>query len=220
MNKQICMIEDEEEISEAIKEYLMTKDFKVYTFGSAEDFYENKPDDFVGIYLVDWNLPGEPGIELVKKIRTKDMLSPIFMVSAYNQKNDIIEGLKAGADDYITKPFSFEELEIRIENAHTKYSLVLKSGAEKSDFQLLKEAKAFIKGGTTVNLTAREYVIFENLLTSDGDPLTREDLIKCFDKDDKMTNRNIDVHVFSLRKKIKSVGMQIETVWGKGYKIS
>ena len=220
MNKQICMIEDEEEISETIKEYLNTKDFEVFTFGSAEDFYENKPEDFVGIYLVDWNLPGEPGIELVKKIRSKDMLSPIFMVSAYNQKNDIIEGLKAGADDYITKPFSFEELEVRIENAHTKYSLVLKSGAEKSDFQLLKDAKAFIKGGTTVNLTAREYGIFESLLGNEGQPLTREDLIKCFDKDDKMTNRNIDVHVFSLRKKIKNVDMQIETVWGKGYKIS
>ena len=220
MNKKICLIEDEKDIAEAMKEYLSSKDFEVFTFGSAEDFYSDKPEDFVGIYLVDWNLPGEPGIEVIKKIRAKDMLSPIYMVSAYNQKDDILEGLKAGADDYITKPFSFEELEVKVNNAHTKYALILQSGAAKNDFQLLKEAKAFIKGGQTVNLTAREYVIFESLLDSEGEPLTREDLIKCFDKDDKMTNRNIDVHVFSLRKKLKAVGMQIETVWGKGYKIT
>lgn len=220
MNKQICLIEDENDIAEAIRDYLGSKGFDVHIFGSAEEFYETKPDDFVGLYLVDWNLPGEPGIELIKKIRSKDMLSPIFMVSAYNQKDDILEGLKSGADDYITKPFSFEELELKVGNAHTKYSLILKTGANQSDFQLLKEAKAFIKAGQTVNLTAREFIIFENLLSNEGDPLTREDLIKCFDKDDKMTNRNIDVHVFSLRKKIKTVGMQIETVWGKGYKIS
>tara|TARA_B100001971_G_scaffold215182_1_gene259132 strand:- start:75032 stop:75694 length:663 start_codon:yes stop_codon:yes gene_type:complete len=220
MTKEICLIEDEKDIAEAIRDYLGTKDFNVHIFGSAEEFYDGKPEDFVGIYLVDWNLPGEPGIEVIKKIRSKDMLSPIFMVSAYNQKNDILEGLKSGADDYITKPFSFEELEVKIANAHTKYSLVLQAGADKNDFQLLKDAKAFIKGGQTVNLTAREFVIFEGLLGAEGEPLTREDLIKCFDKDDQMTNRNIDVHVFSLRKKLKAVGMRIDTVWGKGYKIS
>jgi DNA-binding response OmpR family regulator len=169
---------------------------------------------------VDWNLPGEPGIELVKRIRAKDALSPIFMVSGYSKKEDIIEGLKAGADDYITKPFSFEELEVRVKNATTKFGISLSEGASKSDFQLLKDAKAFIKGGVTIGLTAREFVIFESLVQHEGQPLSREDLIKCFDKEDEMTSRNIDVHIFSLRKKIKEVDMKIETVWGKGYKIS
>lgn len=218
--QNICVIEDEKDIRESIKVYMDSKGFKTYVYISIEDFLENSPQDFNGIYLIDWNLPGEPGIELVKKIRSKDALSPIFMVSAYNKKEDIIEGLKAGADDYITKPFSFEELEIRVKNATTKFGIVLSEGASKSDFQLLKDAKAFIKRGITVSLTSREYIIFEKLIQNEGQPMTRENLIECFDKDDKMTSRNVDVHIFSLRKKIKEVDMKIETVWGKGYKIS
>jgi DNA-binding response OmpR family regulator len=218
--KNICVIEDEKDIGESIKTYMEAKGFDAYVFQSSEEFLKDGPQDFNGIYLVDWNLPGEPGIELVKKIRSNDALSPIFMVSAYNKKEDIIEGLRAGADDYITKPFSFEELEIRIQNATTKFGIVLSEGIDKSDFQLIKDAKAFIKGGVTVSLTAREYVIFENLVKNEGQPLTREDLITCFDVKDDMTARNIDVHIFSLRKKLKEVDMRIETVWGKGYKIS
>jgi len=218
--KSICIIEDEIDIAESIKSYMETKGFNAIIFESCEDYLKNAPEDFNGIYLIDWNLPGIPGLELVKKIRSKDVLSPVFMVSAYNKKEDIIEGLKAGADDYITKPFSFEELELRVENAMTKFGIALTSGSNKSDFQLIKDASAFIKNGVTVNLTAREFIIFESLINNEGKPQTREDLINCFDKEEKMTSRNIDVHVFSLRKKLKEVELVIETVWGKGYKIN
>ncbi len=70
-----------------------------------------------------------------------------------------------------------------------------------------------------MNLTSREFIIFEFLVGKTGEPVTREDLITCFANDAKMTNRNIDVHIFSLRKKLRAVDMQIETVWGKGYKL-
>ncbi len=214
----ICIIEDEKDIVDALTTYLESKNYNVVSFNNAEEFYSEKAQDFKGLYLVDWNLPGEPGINIVSKIREGDKYSPIFMVSAYSKNEEIITGLKAGADDYITKPFSLEELLARIENAHTKFQ-ALNEDIEASEFKLIPEASAFIRKGKTINLTQREFIIFDKLYCESGNPVTREELILCFDNDEKMTIRNIDVHVFSLRKKIKEAEMFIDTVWGKGYKL-
>ena len=217
-SRNICIIEDEADIVESVKTYMESSGYKVVAFPSAEDFYRNPPKGFVGVFLIDWNLPGESGLEVIKKIREEDKISPIFIISANSQKEDILEGLKSGADDYLTKPFSFPELALRVDNASAKFEVILRQ-SDLENFKLLPEAKAFIKEGQTVNLTSREYVIFEYLVRHTGEPVTREDLINCFANDEKMTNRNVDVHIFSLRKKLRSVEMLIETVWGKGYKL-
>jgi DNA-binding response OmpR family regulator len=214
----ICIIEDEVDIAEALSEYLENANYNVVSYLSAEDYYEESEDDFRGLYLIDWNLPGDPGINIVKRIREKDKFSPIFMVSAFSKNEDIIRGLKAGADDYITKPFNLEELLMRVNNATSKYGHI-QSEINLDRIQLLPEAAAFIKDNKTVNLTVREFIIFEKLFLEINNPTSREDLIKCFKNDDKMTVRNIDVHIFSLRKKVKQVELQIETVWGLGYKL-
>lgn len=217
-NRSICIIEDEIDIVEALTIFLESSDYKVYSYNSAEEFYANKEDDFKGLYLIDWNLPGEQGINIVSKIRADDKFSPIFMVSAYNKKEDIIEGLKCGADDYITKPFNLNELLARIDNAQVKFSEV-SNATSVEGIKLLPTACAFIKDTQTVSLTSREFIIFEKLYNETGEPVSREMLIECFKKEDKMTVRNIDVHIFSLRKKIKVVDLLIETVWGMGYKL-
>lgn len=217
--KNICVIEDEIDIAEAIKTFFDISGFNVITFQNAESFYTNIPEDYKGIYLVDWNLPGEQGTEIISNIRSKDKVSPIFMVSAFSSEEQIIEGLSAGADDYITKPFSLEELKARVTNSLRKFSLI-DSKVSEDQFQLLPEANSFIKDGVTVSLTSREFSLFNTLFQNNGKPVSREELINQFDKDEKITARNIDVHVFALRKKIKQANLVIETVWGKGYKIS
>ena len=220
LSDRIYVIEDEPEIQEALKLYLEDANFEVDTFDSAEDFYENRDLEFKGLYLVDWNLPGEPGIKIVEKIRERDKYSPIFIVSANSHNEDVIKGLKAGADDYIAKPFSLDQLLARVENAQRKNSIVQANLSDDSMIKFLPEASSFLKDGQTYSLTRREYIIFEKLFNHQGSPIDREQLILCFDKDEKMTVRNIDVHIFSLRKKIKHSDMAIETVWGKGYKLS
>lgn len=217
-NGKICIIEDEKDIVDALSTYLEMKGYETTSFNNAEDFYKKHESNFKGLYIVDWNLPGEPGINIISRIRQNDKFSPIFMVSAYSKNDEILTGLRAGADDYITKPFSLEELHARIENAQTKYGHI-NNEIDSSEFKLLPEASAFIKQSKTVNLTQREYIIFEKLYEEKPEPVTREELIQCFKNDEKMTVRNIDVHVFSLRKKIKEVELYIDTVWGKGYKL-
>src|SRR5690606_9801114 len=122
MNKTVVIIEDEKEIIDALKYLLEKNQFSVLGYTSAEEFFsaKNRPDHCV--YLGDWNLPGIKGIDIVRTIRTSDKLSPIFMVSAYNKAEQIIEGLKSGADDYLTKPFNYDELLVRVMNAHNKVS--------------------------------------------------------------------------------------------------
>lgn len=217
--KNVCIIEDEPEINEALTTYLKSAKYNVESFFSAEQFYDGIDSSFRGVFLVDWNLPGEPGINIVTKIREKDKFSPIFMISAYSQNEDILIGLRAGADDYIAKPFSLEQLLAKVENAQRKLEHI-QSNIQDEGLKLLPEASSFIKDNTTIPLTRREYIIFEKLFNHQGAAITRDELILCFDKDEKMTIRNIDVHVFSLRKKIKNVDLVVETVWGKGYKLT
>lgn len=214
----ICIVEDEEDIVDALKTILEREGFSVVSYASSEQFFLNRDNDFRGLYLVDWSLPGDPGLKIVSHVREEDKFSPIFMMSAYNKREDVIEGLKAGADDYLVKPFNFMELLQRVENAYLKYNEINEETSVTA-FRLLPEAAAFLKDGKTVNLTTREFVIFDKLYKSGGDPVTREELITCFDKDEKMTIRNIDVHIFSLRKKIKECKLVIDTVWGKGYRL-
>lgn len=217
--KNICVIEDEPDLVEALTEYLQLADYNVVSFSSAEAFFENSDPDFKGLYLVDWNLPGAPGTKIVEKIREKNKFSPIFMISAFSKSEEIITGLKAGADDYITKPYSMEELLVKVNNATAKFNHI-EVGTSEEGVKLLSEAAAIVVDGQAINLTHREFVIFEKLFEERENPVTRDELITCFAKEEKMTIRNVDVHVFSLRKKIKQAGLHIETVWGLGYKLN
>lgn len=217
--KNICVIEDETDIAESMKIYFETHGFDVMLFQNAEDFYKEIPETFKGIYLVDWNLPGDQGIDIIKNIRTKDKISPIFMVSAFSSQDQIIEGLRSGADDYITKPFSLDELIARVSNSLRKFSIV-QSQLNTDEIKLLPEAKSFIKDGQTIRLTTKEFSLFQALYNADGQPVSRDKLLETLLEDEKITARNIDVHVYSLRKKIKPSDLIIETVWGEGYRLT
>jgi two-component system, OmpR family, alkaline phosphatase synthesis response regulator PhoP len=218
MKKTIIIIEDENEILGALK-YLFEKNgFMVFGFASAEEFFSFKERPDHCVFLIDWNLLGIKGIDIVKTIRLKDKLSAVFMMSANNKPEQIIEGLQSGADDYITKPFNYDELLVRIENAYSKV-FSLQDNLMNVGLKLIPDAQSVMKDGVAVNLTSREFVIFHHLYKHPDVASTREELINQFEKDMEMTARNIDVHIFSLRKKMSKVNIGIETVWGTGYKL-
>jgi two-component system alkaline phosphatase synthesis response regulator PhoP len=218
MEKTIIIIEDEKEIVQLLSYLLERKNFTVLSYLSAEEFFSARSRPEHCVYIVDWNLPGMKGIEIIRKIRLDDKISPIFMMSAYNKSDQIIEGLQSGADDYITKPFNYDELLLRVGNAYSKISN-LQENLINVGLKLIPEANTVIKDGVTVNLTSREFIIFHHLYKNQSVASTREELINQFDKDMDMTTRNIDVHIFSLRKKMSKINITIETIWGTGYKI-
>jgi two-component system alkaline phosphatase synthesis response regulator PhoP len=218
MKRTILVIDDELDFLNSIREFLENDQFEVICFQSGEDLFQTQQTPQHCLYLVDWNLPGINGCEIIKKIRRRDKISPIFIISGNNKHEQILEGLKSGADDYITKPFSFEELGVKISNAFEKM-MILHENLINVGLKLIPEANAVIKDGVTVHFTAREFVIFNHLYENKS-VVTRDELINQFHKDLKMTARNIDVHVFSLRKKISKINLVIETVWGTGYKLN
>lgn len=219
MNKNVVIIEDEKEIIDSLRFLFEKNQFIVRAYESAEEFFIDKgiPDHCV--YLIDWNLPGIKGVDIIRTIRLRDKISPVFMVSAYNKPEQIIEGLQSGADDYISKPFNYEELLVRVSNAYAKMD-TLQDNLMNVGVKLIPEAHAVMRNGVTVNLTAREFIIFNHLYQNRPNPITREALIAHFEKDMEMTARNIDVHIFSLRKKTDKISISIETVWGTGYRIA
>jgi DNA-binding response OmpR family regulator len=216
--KYVVVIEDEQDIASSLKYFLEKHDFEAVIFFSGEEFFAAKNVPSQCIYLVDWNLPGIKGIDIIKTLRLRDKLSPLFMLSANIESAQIIEGLQAGADDYITKPFNYDELLIRIKNALTKFAN-LKDNMLNVGLKLIPEAHSVMMDGITVSLTSREFIIFQHLHNHRNAPSTREELINQFENDEEMTARNIDVHIFSLRKKMNKLRIAIETVWGTGYRL-
>ena len=217
----VVIIEDEKGIVEVLSHSLGKEGFEVRPYFTAEDFISDRDRPLSCIYLIDWNLPGIQGIEIVKMIRRSDKHSPLFMMSAYIRPEEIIQGLQAGADDYILKPFNKDELLLRLTNAQVKASHMRASMIE-SGLKILPEAHCIIIDGKIVSFTAREFLIFHYLYSKKNKEVNRSEIIALFFKDEKIQNRNIDVHIFSIRKKIAMNKYQLDivSVWGKGYMLT
>lgn len=219
MKKSIMIIEDDNAINDTLKTIFEDDGFNVRTFTSPKDFYEIKNFSNEVCYLIDWNLPEQTGIEVANTIRAKNKISPIFLMSAHREPKLPLDCLKTGADHFLHKPFDFDELLARINNATSKlnhlHEELLTIGTK-----LLPEASTVYKDGTAVQLTDREFAIFEYLY-KEKKVVSREEIIKQFasDSDKPITERNVDVHISFIRKKIKPIGMSIETLRGSGYRL-
>ena len=217
--EKVVVIDDEKHMVDMLKYLFEKNNFTVENFSSAEEFLMTRRDDPTSpcLYLIDSKLPGIQGPEVVKTIRFRDKISPVFIISGQQEAEDISYGLHAGADDYVCKPFHPEHLVAKALNA-LKKSCTLIQELNFQSFKLIPEANAFVRDGVTVNLTNREFKILENLAKSPNSIMTRDALLAGF-TDSDINARNIDVHIFSLRKKIQKAGIGVETVRGQGYRL-
>lgn len=214
---KVVIIEDERDVGEMLKYLLEKNAFNVDFYQSAEDFFLAKKFYSTCVYIIDSNLPGIQGQDVIRTIRSKDKLSPVFIISGNTEGQDISQGLASGADDYLPKPFNTEHLLQKVRNSVHKTNIIL-DNLMNVGIKLIPEANSVLHDGITVNLTSREYSIVERLLKIPGKIVTREELVADFDESE-VTVRTIDVHVSSLRKKLEKVSLVIDTVRGKGYKI-
>lgn len=216
MSKSIVIIEDDRDINAALTSVLEEHGYEVQPFLKAEDFVSKNNYFKNESYLIDWNLPGLNGVEVIKNIRSKNKTAAIFLMSASGERSLPLEALGVGADHFLKKPFDLEEMLVRFENAHKKLSSVEDSRLDRG-IKLFPESQLIFKDGECLKLTPREFKIIETLFNSDK-PVPRKDIISKFDASDKaLTVRNIDVHINALRKKIGALNIAIKTVWGIGY---
>jgi DNA-binding response OmpR family regulator len=219
MSKSAVIVEDDFEIRNTLTDIFSLHGYDVTAYSNGSDFKDQHKKKVPSCYLVDWKLPDTEGTDLIQHIRLNDAISPVFLMTASREEEISIKSLINGADHFIRKPFNMDELLTRFDNA-TKKLAGLEANLMNTGLRLIPEAQTVIKNGVVVRLTNREFKILECLIQS-NEVVTRRQLIEAFQMDaDALTERHIDVHIFSLRKKVCRLGLIINTVWGTGYKLT
>ncbi len=219
----ILLAEDEPALGLIIKESLETRNFKVFLAENGVEAYTIYQKEDIELLVLDVMMPKKDGFTLAKEIRMEDDTIPIIFLTAKSQTQDVVEGFTIGGNDYLKKPFSMEELIVRINNLLDrtkiqKRSEVLKIGDFVFDFP--KQTLQF-KDENKVQLTHREAHLLFHLIKNKNEVLERSLILnKLWGNDDFFNARSMDVFVTKLRKKLKQdETIQIVNVRGFGYKL-
>jgi len=217
---KILVVEDEEKVANFIKKGLEEERFYVDVAYDGNEGLEKALKNSYDLYILDIMLPGKDGNEILKAIREKGITTPVIMLTAKDEVPDKISSFNLGCDDYITKPFSFEELLVRIKAVLKRNISQSKTTLEFSDLKLdLIERKAF-REGKEVELTSKEFALLELLMKNPNKILSRAEIAeKVWGYEfDTLTNI-IDVYINHLRNKIdKNFDKRlIHTIRGVGY---
>ncbi|MBK9105198.1 MAG: response regulator transcription factor [Saprospiraceae bacterium] len=220
---RILIVEDETSIANFIRDGLMEEGFAVDVADNGKAGLQMALDNLedYDVILLDWMLPGLNGIEICRRIRQESLLVPIIFLTARDTVDDAVFGLEAGANDYIRKPFSFEELLARIRvlmRTRSHEGLVFTAGR----VELNIEKHTVTRGGKPVDLTQKEFALLEYLLRSKGKVCRRTRIIeKVWDIHFDHNQSVIDVYINALRRKLDEPGAPslITTIRGVGYKI-
>lgn len=219
----ILLAEDEPALGQIIKESLETRNFKVLLCENGEKAYQIYKSERPQILVLDVMMPKKDGFTLAKEIRLEDNHIPIIFLTAKSQTQDVVEGFTIGGNDYLKKPFSMEELIVRIHNLlnRTKLQKTAESftiGDYTFDFP--KQTLQY-KQEDKVQLTHREAHLLFHLSKNRNEVLERSIILnKLWGNDDFFTARSMDVYITKLRKKLKQdTSIQIVNVRGFGYKL-
>lgn len=219
---EILLAEDEPSLGQIIKESLETRNFKVHLAQNGEEAYSIYKSTKPKLLVLDVMMPKKDGFTLAKEIRQENSEIPIIFLTAKSQTKDVVEGFTIGGNDYLKKPFSMEELIVRINNLLHRITLqqsaeIITIGVYTFDFpkQLLTYQ------GKTQQLTHREAHLLFHLVKNKNHVLDRSMILKkLWGDDDFFNGRSMDVFITKLRKKLKQdESIQIINVRGYGYKL-
>ncbi|OQA51900.1 MAG: Transcriptional regulatory protein CusR [candidate division WS2 bacterium ADurb.Bin280] len=220
---RILIIEDDFKIARAIKKGLEQETYAVDISSDGSDGFGQANTIDYDLIILDRMLPEMDGIEICRSLRKNGKTTPIIMLTAKSQIKDRVEGLDCGADDYLVKPFSFEELVARIRALLRRPSDLKESVVRVADLSLDPILLTVERGGREVNLSAKEFALLEYLMRNEGRVLTKDNIIShVWDYDADILPNTLEVFIGSLRSKIDKPfegEPLIKTVRGFGYKI-
>jgi DNA-binding response OmpR family regulator len=217
---RILIAEDEERIVSFLEKGLRSSGYVTTAVFSGHDALAYARDDDFDLLILDLGLPGMDGQEVLRQLRARGERLPVVILTARDGVEDTVAGLEGGADDYVTKPFRFEELLARVrvrlrDGAQTAETTVLSHGSLTLDLRTRRAAR----DGRTVELTAREFALLETLLRHPDQVLSREQLLShVWGYDFDPGSNVVDVYVRYLRRKLGAD--VVETVRGMGYRLT
>ena len=220
--KRILIVEDEERLARLISRVLREEGYAPDTASDGKAGLSLALSEDFDLLILDWMLPDRSGVQIVRSLRAAELTVPVLMLTARDQIEDRVEGLDAGADDYLPKPFAFPELLARVR------ALARRPWGEKSDPTALSAGDVTLdpvrhevrRGGERVELTAKEFALLATLLQRPGQVFTRSVLLDTVWGGSPEVYANVvDLYVSYLRKKLDRDGepSRIRTVRGVGY---
>jgi len=219
---KILLIEDDSKLLENIKKGLKTYGFRIDTAKDGEEGLYIAQNNKYDVMIIDWMLPKLSGIDLVKKLRNEGIKTPILILTAKSGIEDKVEGLQV-ADDYLTKPFDFEELVARLKALYRRSQNIDENVLKIADLELNPETKEVKRAGKYIDLTAKQFELLKYLMVNKNKIVT-PDMISnnLWEMDDEINSNVINVYISHIRKKIDKDKNKklIKTIRGMGFKIS
>lgn len=219
----IYIVEDDKNIREIETFALKNTGYEVGDFECAKDFFDELEQKTPDIILLDIMLPDEDGLEIVRRLRSKAETGsiPVILVTAKTSEIDKVKGLDIGADDYMTKPFGVMELISRVKallrRSHKSEEKVLTFGSIRLD----EEKRRVTVDDVTCELTYKEYELLKLLMNNAGIVTSRDTILeKIWGTDFEGESRTLDMHIKTLRQKLKEAGTLIKTVRNVGYMLT
>lgn len=218
---RLLLVEDEKRLSEALVYVLKKNNYAVDVAFDGVHGQEMAEADIYDLIILDRMLPRKEGVEILKAIRTNGIKTPVIFLTAKDSITDRVTGLDAGADDYLIKPFSTEELLARVRALSRRQSNLVESNSIQflsTVFEPLKGEVVF--GGETIKLTAKESQLLELLMKNKNQVMTRELILdRVWGMDSEVDVNSIELYVYYLRKKLKNskCNISIKTIRGVGY---
>jgi two-component system response regulator PhoP len=220
---RVLVVEDEAAIREALQRELTAAGFTVDVAVDGEEGLYAGLEYPVDVAVIDLGLPKLPGLELIRKLRSQDKRFPILVLTARDRWQDKVEGLDAGADDYVAKPFHFEEVLARLQALLRRSGGWASSSLACGPVVLDTRAQTVSVEGNPVELTTFEYRILEHLMLKAGDVISKTDLTEqLYEQDFERDSNVIEVFIGRLRRKLDPDDRikPIETLRGRGYRFA
>jgi DNA-binding response OmpR family regulator len=219
---RVLLIEDDRKAARLLSKGLQEEGFVVDVAATGEGGEEQAALNEYDLVILDWLLPGRDGLTVCRALRASGNSTPIIMLTARDSVADRVSGLGTGADDYLTKPFAFDELLARIRALLRRSRSAQPAVLRVVDLTLDPVTRRVARGSFAISLTPKEYAILEALMRSVGQVVTRTRLAeRVWDEASEVLDNLVDVHVSHLRKKIdrETSVLLIHTIRGVGYRL-
>jgi DNA-binding response OmpR family regulator len=216
---RILIVEDEEPLADAVARGLRREGMAVDVALDGDEGHEKATVTRYDVVVLDRDLPGMSGDELCREIVASGQLTRVIMLTASGSVADRVEGLSLGADDYLAKPFAFDELVARVRALARRSTPVTPPVLRAGDLELDPARRTVTRSGAPVDLTRKEFGVLEVLLAASGSVVSSEELLeRVWDEHADPFTTTVRVTVMTLRKKLGEPGI-IDTVVGSGYRV-